>query len=270
MRLAAALGLALALAASPAAAKPRVASINVCTDQLVLALADDEQIVSLSVSAESPAASFYAERARTLGRPLVRGDAEDALLLRPDLVLTGAWDYAVRQSLSRFGVRAEGFDDPVTLDDVAAQFRRAGELLEQPERAERRIAELAAARARARLHPAAGERVVLYYTGGYTYGTGTLMDAVLAELGAVNLASANGVTGVGRLDLETLVADRPTRVLSDSSIAGRAPRIDTQLLRHPALARAMPGVAPTPYPLRYWICGASAAAALDFLGAHLR
>lgn len=269
MRLAAAFGLALALAASPAWAKPRVASINVCTDQLVLALADDEQIVSLSVSAESPNASFHAARAAALGRPQVRGN-EDALLLRPDMVLTGAWEQSTRAALSRFGVRAEGFDDPLTLDDVAAQFRRAGELLEQPARAESLIAELAAARLRAQAHPAAGQRVVLYYTGGYTYGAGTLMDAMLAELGAVNLAAANGVVGVGRLDLENLVLDRPTRILSDGSIAGRAPRVDTQLLRHPALRRALPGAEPLGYPLRYWICGASAAAALDFLGSRLR
>lgn len=270
MRRAAALAFACALAASPALAKPRVASINVCADQLVLALADDDQIVSLSVSATSPAASFYAERARALGRPLVRADAEDALFLRPDLVLTGAWEHSTRAALGRFGVRAEGFDDPVTLDDVAAQFRRAGELLEQPERAERAVAELTAARERARAHPAAGERVALYYTGGYTYGTGTLMDAILAELGAVNIAAANGVVGVGRLDLESLVVDRPTRILSDDSIAGRAPRVDTQLLRHPAFRRALPGAAPMGFPLRYWICGASAAAALDFLGPRLR
>lgn len=267
MRLAA-LALAFTLAAAPAWAKPRVASINVCTDQLVLALADDAQIVSLSVSAASPAASFYAVRARALGRPQVNG-TEDALLLNPDLVLTGAWEYATRQALARFGVRAEGFDEPTDLDAVAAQIRRAGELLEQPARAEALVAELQVARQRARAHPATGERVVLYYTGGYTYGAGTLLDAMLGELGAVNLAAANGVVGVGRLDLETLVADRPTRILSDDSIAGRAPRIDTQLLRHPALVRAMPGTAATAFPLRYWICGASAAAALDFIGARL-
>lgn len=267
---AAALALALALAAAPAWAKPRVASINVCTDQLVLALADDDQIVSLSESAESPNASFLAERASALGRPPVRGGAEGALLLSPDLVLTGAWEYATRQTLARLGVPAEGFDEPRDLDDVAAQFRRAGALLEQPERAERMVAELDAARARARAHPAAGERVVLYYTGGYTYGAGTLLNAMIAELGAVNVAAAGGVVGVGRLDLETLVVDRPTRILSDDSIAGRAPRVDTQLLRHPALARAMPGARPTGFPLRYWICGASAAAALDFLGNRLR
>ena len=262
--------LALGLAA-PAEAKPRVASINICTDQLLLALADDDQIASLSAAAKSPRASFHADRAAKLDAPENFATVEEALTLRPDMVFAGAWDAAAEQALTRFGVRVESFGDPKTLDDVAVQIHRAGELLEQPERAADLIAALAAARARAAARTDRGKRAVFYYSGGYTYGSGTLVDDILGAVGLVNLSAVSGIAGVGRIDLETLVADRPEVILTDDAIAKGAPRIDTQVLEHPALLRALPGAQPVRFPLRYWICGGdAAAAALDFLGQSLR
>lgn len=257
--------------AGAAEAKPRVASINICTDQLLLALADDDQIASLSAAAKSPRASFHAERATALDAPENFATVEEALTLRPDMVLAGAWDAPARDALTRFGVRVESFADAKTLDDVAAQLRRAGELLDQPERAADLVAALADARARALARGDRGKRAVFYYSGGYTYGTGTLVDDILREVGLVNLSAVSGVEGVGRIDLETLVGDRPEVILTDDAIAKGAPRVDTQVLDHPALLRALPGAQPIRFPLRYWICGGDAAtAALDFLGQRLR
>lgn len=261
--------LALGCAAT-AEAKPRVASINVCTDQILLALADDDQIASLSAAAKSPRASFHADRAIALDAPENFATVEEALTLRPDMVFAGAWDTAAQTALTRFGVRVESFDDPKTLNDVAAQIRRAGELLEQPGRAAELLAQLDAARTRALAREGRGKRAVFYYSGGYTYGSGTLVNDILTQVGLVNISAVAGIEGVGRIDLETLVGDRPQVILTDDAIAKGAPRVDTQVLSHPALLRALPGAQPIRFPLRYWICGGDAAAALDFLGQSLR
>ena len=271
MRIAAAAAILVLGLAAPAQAKPRVASINVCTDQLLLALADDDQIASLSAAAKSPRASFHAARAKRLDAPENFATVEEALTLRPDIVFAGAWDAPAQRALRRFGVRVEGFADPTSLDDVVAQLRRAGDLLEQPDRAADLIAALDAARARAEARPDRGRRAVFYYTGGYTYGTGTLVDDILGAVGLVNLSAVSGVEGVGRIDIETLVGDRPEVILTDDAIAKGAPRVGTQVLEHPALLRALPGAKPIRFPLRYWICGGdAAAAALDFLDQRLR
>ncbi len=265
-----ALALAVCLAAAPAWAKPRVTSINLCTDQLVLMLADDDQIVSLSSASLSPRASFRAERAAALGVPVNRASVEEALTMRPDVVLAGAWDTAQSAALARFGVRVENFGDPKDLDEAEAQLRRAGEILDQPARAAAAVAALQAARARAAAHRHRGETAVFYYSGGYSYGSGTLMDDVLATFHLVNLTARAGVEGVGRLDLEDLVASHPDVILTDDAMAKGAPRVATGVFDHPALKRALPGAEPVRFPLRYWVCGSDAAAALDFLAEHLR
>ena len=80
---------ALFFAQASSAADPpkRIASFNVCADQLVVALADPGQIVGLSPYASDPAISTVAEKARAFPRlPL---QAEAMVPLAPDLILVG-------------------------------------------------------------------------------------------------------------------------------------------------------------------------------------
>ncbi len=68
MRALASFGLAIIMltpsATTQAVPLPRIASMNVCTDQLLLALADPPQILGLSRYARDPAQSLGAAEAR--------------------------------------------------------------------------------------------------------------------------------------------------------------------------------------------------------------
>src|SRR5690606_558659 len=99
------LALAAALAGTTAVAQaaPRIASINVCTDQLLMALADPAQIAGLSPYARDPASSWMAERAKAFRR--LSGEAEDVLALRVDAVAAAPFTRrATRAMLARQGV----------------------------------------------------------------------------------------------------------------------------------------------------------------------
>ena len=63
----------------------RVVSLNMCADQLVIALADRSQIAGLTEWARDPELSFYADRAKNL--PFTHRSAEEVLERRPDLVI---------------------------------------------------------------------------------------------------------------------------------------------------------------------------------------
>ncbi|MBN8921096.1 MAG: ABC transporter substrate-binding protein, partial [Rhizobiales bacterium] len=96
---AAGLGATAALAEN----KPRVASINVCTDQLVLALAEPAQIVGLSPYSRDADRSYSADQARRYRR--LSGEAEDVLILRPDIVLSSDFTRRATREL----LQAKGF-----------------------------------------------------------------------------------------------------------------------------------------------------------------
>lgn len=70
---------------SPTSERPmRIVSLDFCSDQYVLKLADREQILALSPDAER---EFSFMRDEAVGLPKVRSIAEDVLLLKPDLVI---------------------------------------------------------------------------------------------------------------------------------------------------------------------------------------
>ena len=94
--------LMLCAGAANAADRPRVASINTCTDQLLLALADPEQILGLSPYSRDAARSWAAEAAKRY--PKLSGEAEDVLILKPDIVVAGRFTKrATRELLKREG-----------------------------------------------------------------------------------------------------------------------------------------------------------------------
>src|SRR3974390_2602428 len=86
-----------------AAGLPRVASINLCTDQLLLPLADPAQILGLSRFSHAAWQSGAADDARRF--PSLSGGAEDVLVLKPDVVVASLFDKrATREILKAQGL----------------------------------------------------------------------------------------------------------------------------------------------------------------------
>jgi iron complex transport system substrate-binding protein len=236
--------LALMLALGPAApagaeaAKPRVTSINMCTDQLLLDLADPEQILGLSPYAADGARSWIAERARR--HPALSGTAEEILVLKPDLVVSGTFGRgATHDMLRRFGYRLETFDPVRSVDEARAQILRMGQLIGQPERAALRAEALDAAVLKARAAALARPlRVLPLQRRGWVSGGDTLITSLMGTLGLRNAALDLGLTAGGHVDLEAVVALRP-----DLLLVAREPGAEDQglaLLQHPSLVRVVP------------------------------
>lgn len=223
------------LVPAASAAAGRVASMHLCTDQLLVALAQPQQIVSLSWLAADPAYSPIASAVQ--GRHLNHGQAEELLPLQPDLVLAGAFSTTLAANLlERQGLQVERFGVAGSIDEQYAQIRRVGALLGADARAAALVREMQSAIAsgtqqlRARLQ---GKRAAFYSSNGYSYGRGTLQHDFIQSLGMHN--SAGHITGAAQLPLEQLLLEAPDYLFID-----RPPRDDAPLahalLQHPALA----------------------------------
>src|ERR1700732_1121864 len=77
-------------AAALATGLPRVVSMNVCTDQLLIPLADPEQILGLSRFSRAAWQSWAADDARHYR--ILSGGGEDVLLLTPEVVVARLLD----------------------------------------------------------------------------------------------------------------------------------------------------------------------------------
>lgn len=124
------------------AARVRVVSQTVGSDELLLALAEPEQIAALSHLARDPAFSAVAEEAKRFPQLAVGGDAESVLRFAPTLVLFANYSRAeLVVQVQRAGVHVLIFDRYDTLDDAYANLRRLAHELGAEARAERLIAD---------------------------------------------------------------------------------------------------------------------------------
>ena len=129
-----------------AAGLPRVASMNVCTDQLLITLADPQQIVGLSRFSWDGWQSSAGDGRRF---PVLSGGAEDLLVLKPDIIIASLFDKrSTRELLKDNGLRLAEFPVPRNLDEVKDQIRAMGKIVQHPDRAEAEIAQLDASVAR--------------------------------------------------------------------------------------------------------------------------
>jgi iron complex transport system substrate-binding protein len=248
---------------------PRIASINLCTDQLLVTLADPGQILGLSPYARDPARSWDAAKAAQF--PLLSGDAEDVLVLKPDVVVAGRFTKrATRELLKDKGLRVAEFDPARSLDDVKKQLRQMGALVKHPERADAEIAKIDSAIAHARQIAARKPyRVLAVSRRGWVSGGDNLTTSLLSAVGLKNAGGELGLKAGGYASLEAIITLKPDFLLvSESSDfaedEGRA------FLLHPALERFYPPSKRIVIPERLVNCGGpTLTAALDRLAAEL-
>jgi iron complex transport system substrate-binding protein len=255
--------------AAPAADAPRLASINLCTDQLLVTLADPDQILGLSPFARDPFRSWDKNKAAQFR--LLSGEAEDVLALKPDVVVAGRFTKrATRELLKDKGLKVAEFDPARSLDDVKKQLRQMGALVKHPERAESEIAKLDAAIAHAR---AAARRTSLRVLSvsrrGWVSGGDNLTTSLLSAVGLQNAGGELGLKAGGFASLEAIITLKPDLLLVTDTTdfaedEGRA------FLLHPALEKTYPPSKRLVLPERLMACGGpTMVEALDHLSAEI-
>jgi len=253
-----------------AAALPRIVSMNVCADQLLLPLADPAQILGLSRFSRDGWQSWAADEARRY--PSLSGGAEDVLVLKPDIVLASLFDKrATRELLKAQGLRLVEFSVPRNLDEVKAQIREMGAIVLHADRAEAEIARLDAAMARAREAVVEKHYSVLPLSRrGWVSGGDSLVSSLLTETGLFNAASKLGPGTGGLASLEEIVEAKPDFLLV-SEAGDRAEDDGSAFLLHPALERFYPPSRRIVIPERLTVCGGVMLAdALDVLLKELK
>lgn len=247
---------ALAVAAAADAAPQRIVSFYLCADQLLLHLVEPGRLRSLSNLIDAPVVSTMPGAAKNVARN--RGGAEEILAMEPDLAVAGAYTaHATKRLLRRVGIRVLELPLARDFDGVRRNIRRLAAAVAAPARGERLIALLDARLAA--IPTATGPAVaggrptaVIYHSGGYVQGRGTLGHAVLRRAGFRNLAAAGA--GVAQLPLERLLRDPPDAIVLGNIPSGATSHA-AESLAHPAFRRLLDGVARIDLAERLWICG---------------
>lgn len=229
----------LALLLSPAgwAAPQRIASLNICIDQLLWQLVPHERLVSLSYLTADPLWSPIASQLGAMH--LNHGLAEELVPLKPDVIIAGEFDaLAATELLQRLGYPVVRLAMPRDLAGIGQQVRELGQLVGE----ERAAADFAQGIDRQLqqlrdLPKGRAPRVFWYSSNGVAIGAGTLEHELMQLAGLHNLADDLGMQGYVPLDLELLLAARPELLIIEESNAA-AFSLAREYLSHPALGSA--------------------------------
>ncbi|HPG03302.1 MAG TPA: ABC transporter substrate-binding protein [Beijerinckiaceae bacterium] len=229
----------------------RIVSINQCTDELVLRLADADRVASVSWLSRDAANSNVAALADRV--PVNHGLAEEVMSHRPDVVLAGAWSSRTTvEILKRLGVKLVEFDVPRTFDEARAEIRKLAAAIGEQERGEAMVRDIDAGLA-ALPSPKPPLRALVMQPNGFTVEKGSLVEEIMNRAGLENLASRVGGGGYLQVPLEAVALQQADVMILNGEAYG-APSLATAALEHPiikALGRRLRVVA---LPPKLWTC----------------
>ena len=250
--------LAMALSTAAATGPQRVASVNLCTDQMLVALLPTARIASLSrLVVDTGISQLDIGQLQALADiPLNAGQAEEILPLAPDLVVAGRYSaQPTVELLQHLGIPVLNLDVARSLADITARLRRVGEALGAGARATALIAQFDARLAALRVADGAPRPLAIYFQpNGYTAGSGSLVDDIMQQAGLRNLGADLGIQGHGKVSLEQVLLAAPALLIIDQRNP-RYPSMATGFLSHPAIQALAQRVPQVKIPPRLWICG---------------
>lgn len=262
-------GLVLAATSGSVAQPQRIVSLNMCTDELVLRLADPERIASVTWLSQDPNNANMAEAARRI--PPNHGLVEQVLATRPDLVIAGAFTTrATVGLLKRVGTSPREFGVPRNLAEMRAQIREMAALLGEEARGETLVADIDARLATlAARRPERPLRAIVLRPNGFTVGRGSLVDEILTRAGLVNIAAELGIESYGQIPLETVALAGADVIVLNETPDG-PPSLAHEVLHHPVIARLSDRLRLVSLPSRLWTCaGPSVVDAIELLVAAM-
>jgi iron complex transport system substrate-binding protein len=216
-----------------AAAPQRVMSINLCTDQLLLTLAEPNQIASLSWLAFEEDDAALAGQAVGFERNF--GSAEELMRISPDLVLAGQYTANFAGGLARrLGFPVLEIPPANNLDEVMANLRLLGTALDRSDHTEQ-VIETMQVRIDTLIEqqPTTPTSAIVVRPGGFTVGANTLAHNLMELAGLYNVAAAAGLDRWGSLSMEALLTSGAD-LLIVSNYRSDAPSLTNETLQHPA------------------------------------
>ena len=232
----------------------RIVSIGLCSDQLLLMLAERDQIASVSSWALDERMSYMRYAVGDI--PINQASIEEVIDFEPDLVV--ASEFVGRDTmrfLRQLGYPVAQLPVPTSVTETYDLILEFGRLTGNSPRAREMVeamqTRLAEIRDRYRSRPQ--KTFIIYGPNGYTMGSNTLENEIFIQAGYRNLAAEMGLEGFQSISLERLVAADPDVLQVDRNLT-QQPALATSRLNHPVLAKTMRQQELLDIPLRLRIC----------------
>jgi iron complex transport system substrate-binding protein len=236
--------------AQPAILPGKIVSNNPCVDAILSEIADPAQIGAVSAWSHD-AASATAPVGWARQFPAIGAEAEAVIASQPKLALIGA--FGRTDALDRAGVQYLAFGVPANLADSAEQVRMLAKHIDRTREGERLALAIEAAGATTLSQTVSQKSAIIWLSGGFVPGEGTLQDELLARAGYRNASKTYGLKQWDVLPIETLILNPPDVIFTPATGKGDDRR--SLAMRHRLLARLAERTHIVAFPEKLLNCG---------------
>lgn len=197
-------------------APQRIVSLTLASDELLCELVPLERIVGVTHLADDREISNVAGRYPPSIPRLKDKDAEGIIGLSPDLVCVAPYNSAdFLQVLERSGLPAYRNEAVHGLDQIQEGIATFGQRVGEPQRARELVDRMQERRQHLARQVGNAKRRprVLFWSAGFTAGSGTTIDDVIRAASGQNVAADRGMKGSAEIAPEQVIAADPEYVL---------------------------------------------------------
>lgn len=227
----------------------KIVSNNPCIDAVLAEIADPATIGAVSRYSQQPESSsapiHWARRF-----PAIGVSAEEIIAAQPRLVLSGNYaSTGTNAALEKAGIAVKSFGVPATLGESEAQVLAIAHAIGRDAQGATLVERMKQASQR----QSDGRTAIIWQTGGFVAGKGTIQDEMLGRAGFRNASASYGLKQWDILPLETILRRPPDIVFTPVSGAGEDAR--ALALRHRVLHHLSGRTRIIAFPDRLLFCG---------------
>lgn len=242
---------------------PKLVSVSLCTDQILLQLARPEQILSLSHLARDSRSSLYSEAAHRFAYN--NGDAEEIYALQPDLVLASSFGHIHSLALLEArGITVLRVPPSSSVQDIIENLQAIGLAVNAKQQTEKLIDQMQAvirsskaivSEPATRISAIETLKLFIHYdVNGYVHGKQTLLHDFARQAGFRSIGDITDIDGYQAISLENLV-ELDADLVSLGDQWEDPPAFASLSLTHPALRKWMRNKKRIRLDPRLWQCG---------------
>ena len=225
-------------ATSTYTAPKRIASLNLCTDELLLSLADPDQIISLTWLAREESLSAFFEPARPYHQN--NGRASDVIPLNPDLVFLSEYFPANALGiLETVGIKSVVVPEPRTTKQLLENIRVMSSAIDQVKKGEKLIS-LFSSRLKSIAEDTSRQKTsaLLLSPGIASFGSSAVKIEILKMLNIRVLNQEKPSLANRYLSIEELTRSSPDFVIIDK-YSSDYPSVSEEILKHPLIESSL-------------------------------
>ena len=228
----------LILAINAYADPKRIASLNLCTDELLLSLADSDQIISLTWLSREESLSAFFEPARPYHQN--NGRASDVIPLGPDLVFLSEFSPAnTLDLLETVGIKSVVIPEPRTTTQLLENIRAMSSAIDQGKKGEELIS-FFSSRLKSIAEDKSRQKIsaLMLSPGVASFGSSSVKIEILKLLNIRVLNQGKPSLANRYLSIEELTRSSPDVVIIDK-YSSDYPSLSEEILRHPSIQSSL-------------------------------